>query len=97
MRARSAGLVTRRPEGHTRVAAEASISAGFAQALTGVWNDAGAGAGRAAAIVLPLAALTAINIAGVKHGARTAVILVIGKLLPGHKGSMWTLGATVYF
>jgi hypothetical protein len=22
---------------------------------------------------------------------------VIGKLLPGHKGSMWTLGATVYF
>ena len=65
-----------------RVTAEASISAGFAQALTGVWNDAGAGAGRAAAIVLPLAALTAINIAGVKHGARTAVILVIGKLLP---------------
>jgi opacity protein-like surface antigen len=22
---------------------------------------------------------------------------IIGKLLPGHKGSMWTLGATVYF
>lgn len=22
---------------------------------------------------------------------------VVGKLLPGHKGSMWTLGATVYF
>jgi hypothetical protein len=22
---------------------------------------------------------------------------IVGKLLPGHKGSMWTLGATVYF
>ena len=22
---------------------------------------------------------------------------LVGRLLPGHKGSMWTLGATVYF
>ena len=24
-------------------------------------------------------------------------IIIIGRLLPGHRGSMWTLGATVYF
>jgi hypothetical protein len=24
-------------------------------------------------------------------------IAVIGRFLPGHRGSMWTLGATVYF
>ena len=66
----------------TRVTTSASISAGFAQALAGVLPEASAGAGRAAAIALPLLALTAINIVGIKHGARTAVILVIGKLLP---------------
>jgi amino acid transporter len=65
-----------------RVTTNASISAGFAQALSGSVPEAGAGAGRAAAVALPLLALTAINIAGVKHGARTAVILVAGKLLP---------------
>jgi amino acid transporter len=65
-----------------RVTTNASISAGFAQALTSVMPEAGAGAGRAAAVALPLVALTAINILGVKHGARTAVVLVIGKLLP---------------
>ena len=38
--------------------------------------------GRAAAVALPLLILTGINIVGVKHSARTGVILVIGKLLP---------------
>jgi amino acid transporter len=66
----------------TRVTTNASISAGFAQALTGVLPEAGAGMGRAAAVVLPVVVLTGINIAGVKYGARTAVILVVGKLLP---------------
>jgi amino acid transporter len=65
-----------------RVSSAAGLAAGFAQALTGVWPAAAEGVGRAAAIVVPLAGLTCINIAGVKQGARTAVILVIGKLLP---------------
>jgi amino acid transporter len=65
-----------------RVTSEASIAAAFGQALTGVWPEAGTGIGRAAAIALPVVALTLINIAGVKHGARTAAILVVGKLLP---------------
>jgi amino acid transporter len=65
-----------------RVTSEASIAAGFRQALTGVWPAASEGVAGAMAIALPLVALTAINIAGVKHGARTAAILVVGKLLP---------------
>ncbi len=65
-----------------RVTTNASISAGFAQALTGILPEAGVGLGRAAAVALPLLALTGINIVGVKHGVRTAVVLVVGKLIP---------------
>ncbi len=65
-----------------RVASAASLSAGFAQAVSYLWTPAGGGWGRAAAIVLPLAALTAINVVGVKAGVRTAVVLVAAKLLP---------------
>ncbi len=65
-----------------RVSAVAGLSAGFAQALTALWPAAGAGTGRSIAIGLPLVALTAINVAGVKHGVRTAVVLVICKVLP---------------
>lgn len=66
----------------TRVTVLASLSAGFAQATTSVWEGAEEGMGRVLAIVVPVLALTAINIAGVKHGARTAVILLTGKILP---------------
>lgn len=31
------------------------------------------------------------------HDNNSGGIIGIGKLLPGHRGSMWTLGATVYF
>jgi amino acid transporter len=65
-----------------RVTVLASLSNGFAQAVTGVWKGAEGGWGRWVAIVVPLLFLTVINILGVKHGARTAVILVIGKVLP---------------
>lgn len=65
-----------------RVASAAGLSAGFAQALTGVWSGAGAGSGQVLAIALPLVALTFINVAGVKHGARAAVVLVVCKGLP---------------
>ena len=65
-----------------RVSSAAGLSAGFAQALTAVSAAAGAGAVQALAITVPLVVLTAINVAGVKHGARAAVILVVGKVLP---------------
>ncbi len=65
-----------------RVSSAAGLAAGFAQALTGVWAAAGTGWGRAAAIALPLVGLTAINVTGVRYGARAAVVLVVGKLVP---------------
>lgn len=65
-----------------RIASVASLSAGFAQALAYLVPGAAEGAGRAAAIVLPLAALVAINWIGVRAGARTAVVLVLAKLVP---------------
>ena len=65
-----------------RVTSTASLSVGFAQAVTAVWPAAGTSAGRALTIVGALIVLTAINVAGVKHGARTAVILVVSKVLP---------------
>ncbi len=65
-----------------RVTVAASLSAGFAQAMTPVWSGAAAGWGRALLIAVPLVLLTLINIAGVVHGARLAVLLVAGKVLP---------------
>ncbi len=65
-----------------RVAAVASLSAGFAQALGYLWPGAEAGPGRAAAVVVPVLVLTALNVVGVAAGVGTAVVLVVSKLLP---------------
>ncbi len=65
-----------------RLTSTASLSAGCAQAMTGVWGGAADGAGRSLTIVMVLLVLTAINVAGVKHGARVAVVLVVSKILP---------------
>jgi len=65
-----------------RVTAVASLSAGFAQALGYLWPEAQAGAGRAWAIALPVVVITAVNVAGVRSGARTAVGLAICKIVP---------------
>lgn len=65
-----------------RVTVAASLSAGFAQAVSGVWSGAAGGWGRAVLITVPLLFLTLVNVAGVKHGARLAVVLVAGKVLP---------------
>ena len=66
----------------TRVAVLASMSAGLAQALGFLWPAARSGAGRALAIAVPLLVLTAVNVLGVKAGARTAATLLLLKLLP---------------
>ncbi len=65
-----------------RVASIASLSAGFAQALTTLWPAVEGGAARTAAIVLPLLGLTAINVIGVRAGVHTAVVLVLLKVVP---------------
>ncbi len=65
-----------------RIASVASLSVFFARAVGYLWDGANHGLGQALTIVLPLAGLTWINVAGIKSGARTAVILSFGKTLP---------------
>jgi amino acid transporter len=65
-----------------RVASVASLSVGFAQALSFLTPATAQGWGRSLAIAVPLLALTAINVVGVRSGVNAAVALVLGKLLP---------------
>ncbi len=65
-----------------RVSSVAGLSVFFARAVGFLWAGAREGVGKWATILLALAALTAINVRGVKSGARTAVVLTWGKLLP---------------
>jgi amino acid transporter len=66
----------------TRVASVASLSNGFAQAMTFLWPGAGSGGARVVTVALPLAVLTWINVIGVRHGARVAAGFTIAKILP---------------
>jgi basic amino acid/polyamine antiporter, APA family len=77
----------------SRVAALASFANGLVQAITYFWPGAAGHWGRPiiiCALILPLAA---INVRGVSAGARTAVILVIAKMLP----LAFFIGAGVWF
>ena len=65
-----------------RISSIAGLSVFFARAVGYLWPAARSGFGRWATIVLPLLALTWINVIGVKSGARTAVVLAWGKVLP---------------
>jgi amino acid transporter len=65
-----------------RVASVASLSNGFAQALTFLWPGAATGPARISLILGPLAIFVWINIIGVKHGARLAVGLTFAKIMP---------------
>ncbi|AGC47916.1 amino acid permease [Myxococcus stipitatus DSM 14675] len=65
-----------------RVASVASLSVGFSRALGYLWPSAKEGFGQSLAIAIPLMLLTAINIVGVKGGARTAVFLAVTKTVP---------------
>ena len=65
-----------------RVASVAGLSVFFARAVGFLWEGARGGLGKWVTILVPLAALTAINVLGVKSGARTAVFLAWGKVLP---------------
>ena len=65
-----------------RISSIAGLSVFFARAVGYLWPAARSGVGQYATIVLPLLALTGINVRGVKSGARTAVVLAWGKVLP---------------
>ncbi len=65
-----------------RVSSVAGLSVGFARALGYLWPQANEGMGRALSISIPILVLTAINVVGVKSGARTAVFLAITKTVP---------------
>jgi amino acid transporter len=65
-----------------RISSIAGLSVFFARAVGYLWPGARSGMGQQLTIILPLIALTAINVAGVKSGARTAVFLAWGKVLP---------------
>jgi amino acid transporter len=65
-----------------RLTSVASLTSGFAQALTALWPGAAAGAGRAVTISAVIVGLTAVNLIGVKAGARTSTVLTIGKTVP---------------
>ena len=65
-----------------RIASIAGLSVFFARAVGYLWPGAKTGLGQQATIVLPLLLLTWINVAGIKSGARTAVVLAWGKVLP---------------
>jgi amino acid transporter len=65
-----------------RVVTVASLSVGFAQALSYLIPAVNAGWPRVLAVTLPLLGLTVINLVGVRSGANTAVVLIFGKLIP---------------
>jgi amino acid transporter len=65
-----------------RISSIAGLSVFFARAVGYLWPGAKAGIGQTLTIVLPLLVLTWINVRGVKSGARTAVVLAWGKVLP---------------
>ena len=65
-----------------RVASVASLSNGFALALTFLWPGAATGTARVLVITLPLILFMWVNVVGVRHGARLAVGLAITKILP---------------
>ena len=65
-----------------RVSSVASLSVGFAQALSYLWPSVEGGAPRILAITVPLLVLTGINVVGVRSGVGAALFLLASKLLP---------------
>jgi amino acid transporter len=65
-----------------RISSIAGLSVFFARAVGYLWPGARSGLGEQVTIVVPLLVLTAINVLGIKSGARTAVVLAWGKVVP---------------
>ncbi len=65
-----------------RVSSHASVANGLALAIGYYWAGAAEGAGRAAVITAITAALTLVNVLGIRQGARTINVLTVSKLAP---------------
>jgi amino acid transporter len=65
-----------------RVASVGSLSAGFAQALGALWPAAASEPARSLIISALIVGLGALNVRGVKAGARAGAALALAKLLP---------------
>jgi APA family basic amino acid/polyamine antiporter len=66
----------------TRVSTMAALANALAVALAPLWPAAGSGTPRMLIVIGCLLALTWLNLVGIRSGTRTAVVLVIGKMLP---------------
>jgi amino acid transporter len=66
----------------TRVSTAAALANALAQALAALWPAAAEAWPRIFIVTGCLALLTWLNLIGVKSGARTGVVLVVGKMLP---------------
>lgn len=66
----------------TRVAAVASLSVGFVQALAYLVPSVSRGWPRWLAIAVPLLAFCALNVIGVRASVRTAMVFVVTKIVP---------------
>jgi amino acid transporter len=66
----------------SRLAAGAAIANAFAAYLGYLWPAVAGGAGRVLAITALLAALAAINVAGVRYAGWTVNVLTVAKLVP---------------
>lgn len=66
----------------TRIASAAALSNGLAAAIAHFHPAAGSGVWRVLIVVVSLAALTGINLVGVRTAARTGTALAIAKLVP---------------
>jgi len=66
----------------SRLAAGAAIANAFAAYLGYLWPPARGGAGRVLVITVLLAALAAVNVAGVRYGGWTVNVLTVAKLVP---------------
>jgi basic amino acid/polyamine antiporter, APA family len=65
-----------------RVSTIAGLSVFFARSVGYLWEGARDGIGKWVTVLVTLTALTFVNIRGVKSGARAAVVLTWGKIVP---------------
>jgi len=66
----------------TRVASAAALSSGLAMAIAHLWPPAAGGWASRAIIIGSLLLLTWVNVIGIRSATRTAVVLVVAKMLP---------------
>ena len=66
----------------TRVTSAAALSSGLAMAIAHLWPAAAGGWASRSIIIGSLLLLTWVNVIGIRSATRTALVLVVGKMLP---------------